>query len=125
MKKKILIAAQKIEASMKLISALSLVQGADIMFISKAQSAIKQVRKNDYDLIILGDRLDEGDTLDIALEIKTGRKNKRIPVVCVGYHTGRAIKVVNLLGTWASHSPGAESIADIVSYFEPKEVPNV
>ena len=107
MNKKVLIVAKSIELSMKFLADLKLAM-ADVTVVRDSASAIKHVRRNDYDLIIMGDRLVEGDTQDVALEIKSGRKNKKVPVVCVGPHTGRALKVVKLLGTYAVHTPAAE-----------------
>jgi len=106
----ILVIDKTIGPAMKFIDALSS-PNLEVTFTDQLTQAIKNVKRNDYDLIILGDRTDDGTTYDAALAIKDGKKNKQIPIVCVGTNTGKIAKIMKLLRPYAfSTSPGTVSI---------------
>jgi len=107
-KPNILLVDRTLAPGMQVIDDLKL-EVVDLTFMLHAAEAIKRVKKNSYDLIILGDKLKEGDTYDVGLELKTGKENRRTAVLCVGHHLGRANRLLHLLGNRAllGSAPGA------------------
>jgi len=95
--KDVLIVDKTMDRGFQVLSLLEL-ENADVTVISQAVRAIKTIRKKAYDLIILGDKLAEGDTYDVGLELKTDQKNRRTAVLCVGNNKSRATKLSRLLG---------------------------
>ena len=99
MRAKILIVDKSSSTGMSFLDSLRW-KAMDVAVVDDTQQAIKNVKQQDYDLILLGDRINKGDTYDVALEIKSG-KNKHTAVVCVGKHRGRTIRLMNLLSPYA------------------------
>jgi CheY-like chemotaxis protein len=92
----ILIVDNNPDAGMKFVDALAL-EEANVVFVNNALQAIKNVRRETYDVIVLGDKIEKGDTFDVALEIKGDDRNKRAPVACITEYRRRAVKIINLL----------------------------
>jgi DNA-binding response OmpR family regulator len=119
----ILIVDQTVDPAMKFIDALSRPH-VDVTFTSQLTQALKNVKKHDYDLILLGDRTEDGGTYDVALGIKDGRKNKQVPIVCVGVNTGKAVKIMKLLKPYAFSATTTQfetTVGRIKAYLENKE----
>lgn len=96
----VLIVDRNVDVGMGVLDALQL-RNANVTVVTIASQALKNVKRYQYDLILLGDRLTDGDTYDVGLELKTGKKNRRAAVLCMGHHRGRATKLANLLGSRA------------------------
>jgi hypothetical protein len=93
----------------------------NIRFIHQNTQAIKDVKKNEYDLIIFGDRTNDGTVYDVALEVRDSRKNKHTAVVCVGTNTGKIAKIRKLLKPYAllgGSSHRTVTVTRINAYFE-------
>ncbi len=97
----ILIVDQKPDDGMGFLGLLAASVDLDVEFEPDVVRAIKKVKREDYDFIIMGDRVSSGDLYDVGLAIKAGQKNNHIPVVCVGAHRGRTTRLVNLLRPYA------------------------
>lgn len=93
----ILIVDQKPNNGMGFIGLLAATVDLDVTFEADVVRAIKKVKREDYDFIIMGDRVSSGDLYDVGLAIKGGLKNNHTPVICVGSHRGRTTRLVNLL----------------------------
>lgn len=118
----VLVADKTTEPALELLNTLKLPE-AQITFFDSATQAVKSVKNNKYDLIILGDRLKGGDTFDVGLEIKNG-KNKKTAVACVGYHIGRTERILNLIGPTAIKATGESkdlAVDKLLSYLAIKE----
>jgi len=120
---KILAIDQSPELVMSFISKLALAD-VQITLVDRAPQAIKNVKKLAYDVILIGDRVLDGDTLDVGLALEGNKRNRKTPTVCLGYHKGRAARIVKLLGSSAIRSePGTfdVAVAKIKSYLQKKE----
>ena len=119
----ILVIDKTIGPAMKFIDALSS-PNLEVTFTDQLTQAIKNVKRNDYDLIILGDRTDDGTTYDAALAIKDGKKNKQIPIVCVGTNAGKVFKIMKLLKPYAFSALSAQvetTLIRVAQYLGNKE----
>lgn len=96
----ILIVDKTISPAMAFLSALS-VPEMNVRFIHQNLQAINSLKKEDYDLIILGDRTNDGSIMDVAHTVKDTRKNKHTAVVCVGYNKGKVARIRKLLSPYA------------------------
>jgi DNA-binding response OmpR family regulator len=96
----ILIVDKTMSPGMRFLDALR-VSDAHVRFVHQNTQAIKLVKKDDYDLIILGDRTDDGTVYDVAMEIKDSRKNRHTAVVCVGANAGKVARIRKLLKPYA------------------------
>lgn len=70
---------------------------AEVIYVPHTGRAISSIRNNQYHLIVLGDRLEGGDTYDVGLEIKNSNLNRQTPVVCIAYNATRLAKLANHL----------------------------
>lgn len=104
MTKYVLSVAEDKTYSFEFLNALSL-DDAEVVFVDNIISTLRLLRSNDYDLILLGDRLADGDIRDVALDLKNN-KNRQTPVVCVGYSNGRAHQLMRFLGYRAMFCKG-------------------
>lgn len=106
--KSVLVALQEKQFALQIIEILS-VKEVKITFVDNVLNAITQVRENEFDLIILGDKLGRrGTTFDVGMEIKSSQKNKHTPVVCVGAQSARAMSLTNLLRPYAMRADPKE-----------------
>ena len=118
----ILIVDQTITPAMSFMDALRC-PDTHVIFTHQTTQAIKNVKKNDYDLIVLGDRTDDGSTYDVALAIRDSRKNKHTAVVCVGNNVGKVAKIVKLLKPYALNAYVGQldvTVARVNAHFESK-----
>lgn len=95
---KILIVDENQDRAMSIISQLGTgeVQATMITHTDKAKVNLSN---NEYDVIIMGDKINGGDTYDVGLSLIQGSKNKRSSILCIGRHTPRANRLCNLVGT--------------------------
>lgn len=120
---KILAIDKRRDVAMQFISNLPLADAA-ITFVDKAPQAIKNIKRVRYDLILVGDRVDDGDTFDIGLAIEGSKRNRKTPTVCVGHHAGRAARLMKLLGSSslrAEPNDFSVAVAKVKTYLEKKE----
>lgn len=68
-------------------------------FITHSDKAKVNLSNNEYDVIMMGDKLNGGDTYDVGLSMIQGSKNKRSSVLCIGRHISRATRLCNLIGS--------------------------
>ena len=120
----ILIVDKTMDAAMSFIDTLSR-PSVDVTFNHQTTQALKNVKRNDYDLIIMGDRLDDGTTYDVALGIKDSKKNKQIPIVCVGVNKGKVARIMKLLRPYSFCADvsevGSVTVSKVIAYLENKE----
>jgi DNA-binding response OmpR family regulator len=93
---RILVASKDIDSALVFLDDLHLTEVVT-SFAPTVATAVKAVRKNKYDVIILGDKLGQGDTYDVGLEIKQSNKNKHATVLCFVGNVSRATRLNNLL----------------------------
>lgn len=117
----ILIVDQTIQSGMSLIDSLSL-SPVNVIFTDKALQGIKNTKKYDYDLIILGDRTTEGKVYDVALAIRDSRKNKHSAVACVGHNPGKVARLMKLLSPYALEAAGEALEATLGRFKEHFEI---
>lgn len=96
----ILIVDKTISPAMAFLSALSAPE-MNVKFIHQNLQAIKSLKKEDYDLIVLGDRTNDGSIMDVAHTVRDTRKNKHTAVVCVGFNKGKVARIMKLLSPYA------------------------
>jgi len=114
----ILIVDKTVDAGNQFISELSR-DDVNITFTCLSLQAQNNIRKNTYDLIILGDRVTEGKVDDVALAIKRSRKNKHTAVVCVGVNLGKVARNIKELSPYAFSATGndrASTVARVSNY---------
>lgn len=119
----ILVVDKTLDPAMKFIDALSS-PNVDVTFTDQLTQALKNIKRNDYDLIILGDRTEDGATYDVALGIKDGKKNKQVPIVCVGSNTGKVAKIMKLLRPYAFSTSSGNllgTVGRVATYLGNKE----
>ena len=123
MKANILIANKDATPALDLVSKLTL-EHADLTFVDDATRALKNIKRNAYDLIIIGDKLSSGDAVDLALEIKTSKRNRNSAIVYIGYNKFRATKVVNTVSPYGFQAVPEEFdtiLPRLNNYFSSKE----
>lgn len=111
------------ETFMSFISELAL-EDAVVTFVDRVPQAVKNIKRNAYDMILIGDRVNDGDTFDVGLAIEGSKRNRKTPTVCIGHHVGRAVRITKLLGTSALRAePGdyATAVLKIKEYLKTKE----
>ena len=107
----VLVVAKKPPIALPFLNALAL-PDVKVTFSPSALQAIKNVKRVAYDFIIVGDQLVDGDIIDVGLAIEGSKRNKKTPVVCVGYHVGRAARFANVLSPSVIRAePGDEAAA--------------
>lgn len=116
----ILVVDTDTQPGMELISMLALPQ-VKVTFVDQLTQALKNVKKNQYTFIVLGDRIKGGNTYDIGLEIAGGKRNKRTPVICIGINKGRNYKLVKVLGSYGIKYD-VNTITTLINYLEAEEV---
>ena len=119
----ILIVDKTISPAMAFLSALSASE-MNVRFIHQNLQAINSLKKEDYDLIVLGDRTNDGNIMDVAHTVKDTRKNKHTAVVCVGYNKGKVARIMKLLSPYAlAADPDRldKTVTRVRSYFQVKE----
>jgi DNA-binding response OmpR family regulator len=94
---KVLIVDETSERAMRILGKLGegKVQATLITHVDKAKINLVNV---EYDVIMLGDKIKGGDTYDVALAMKSSRRNVKTSVLCIGRHTPRATRLAGLLG---------------------------
>lgn len=93
----ILIVDKEPASALAVLDELNLQSYTDVTFVDTALQGIKCVKKNAYDIIILGDRTQKGSIYDVALEIKDSKRNRQVATVCVGVNTGKVARIEKLL----------------------------
>jgi DNA-binding response OmpR family regulator len=98
---KILIIDENEDRAMSIISQLGTGE-VQATLITHADKAKNNLSNNEYDVIMIGDKISGGDTYDVGLSMIQGAKNKRSSVLCIGRHVSRATRLSNLIGTGRS-----------------------
>lgn len=80
---KILVISGTLDGPSKVIDSLG--KEAEVTAVSRENKAISNLRNNKFDLVIFGDSLEQGDLYGVALEFKTLRTNRRVPVVVISH----------------------------------------
>ena len=122
MQAKVLVVSNEADSAMKIISELALDE-INIVFVDKASQAIANVRKNQYDLIVLGDKLGAGDTYDVGMELKDS-KNYHKAIICVGHNAAKRAKLIKLMSPYAisGHDKDLKAAVEkTVAYFKDKK----
>ena len=109
--------------AMEFISELG-VPDAVVTFVDRAPQAIKNIKRLSYDVILIGDRVKDGDTFDVGLVLDGTKRNRKTPVVCLGHHKGKAARLIKLLepcGIRAEPNAFDNAVLKIKSYLQKKE----
>jgi DNA-binding NtrC family response regulator len=123
MRTNILIVDKTLAPGMELVDALSL-PSSTVTLVDNTTQALKNIKKNIYDLIVMGDRTLDGNTYDVGLGIKDGKKNKKTVVVCVGYNQGKVARLAKLLKPYAllGDTPNRRATTHkVLAYLKSKE----
>jgi len=108
--KRVLIIAEEPDTCLSFLGrALPAALVIDVLVATQLVAVRRELARTTYDLILIGDRVADADPYDVALHIKGSKRNRGTPVVCTGFHVGRAAKVLKLLKPFAFHSPPADT----------------
>ena len=88
LKKPIILSVDDEPANLKLLEAILVPRGYDVVSIANGEDALRMIKSRSIDLVLMDLMLPGMDGLQISRKIKENKKYRHIPIIMLTAHTG-------------------------------------
>jgi hypothetical protein len=91
-----------------------------LVFVHSLAAALSALAGDDFDLVLIGLHFDESRMFDLVREVREGRRNCAVPVICFGMRPFAfpiSMQVIEV----TVKALGAHAFADLASYGAPED----